>query len=214
MGQDLALDDPLVVNRRFFMGPNVWPPASVLREEDFKQPVERYYAAVSQLALKVMEMVARTLPYGADVFKEFTSKNIAAPLRLLHYPPARKTEQRQLGASAHTDFGAVTLLLQDENEGLEVLNTKTNEYVAVKPNPSGYVVNIADLLSKWTNNAYKSSWHRVINKNPWDRYSIVFFFNGNLDCELAPLDGSKAEGKVGTVESHLVDRMNRSYGKS
>jgi len=179
----------------------------------FQHPCEAYYKAIYSLSLVVLDMIARTLPYGPQVFDQFTSNHPAAPLRLLHYPRAQKTTVRQLGASAHTDFGAITLLLQDGNPGLEVLDTNSGDWMPIEPNPDSYVVNVGDMLSKWTAGRYKSSVHRVLNKNPTDRYSVVFFFDGNLDCPLTPLDGSEAEGDVLTVEGHMVRRMAESYGK-
>ena len=74
------------------------------------------------------------------------------------------------------------------------------------------MINIGDMLSKWTSNEYKSSWHRVMNENKTDRYSVVFFFDGNLDCPLTQLDGSDAGGEVLTVEKHMIHRMTTSYG--
>ena len=195
------------------MGPNVWPAESVLGREAFRDPAEAYYRAIYDLSLVVLDMLARTLPYGPHVFDHFTANKPAAPLRFLRYPPAQKTEGRQLGASAHTDFSAITLLLQDGNPGLEVLDANTDKWVPIAPNPDAYVVNIGDMLSKWTRNEYKSSMHRVLNKNPTDRYSIVFFFDGNLDCPLAPLDGTPVQGDVLTVEGHMIERMTTSYGK-
>ena len=194
------------------MGTNVWPPASQISAAAFKDPAMAYYRAIYDLSLVILEMIARTLPYGPHVFDTFTANNPAAPLRLLHYPRAQKTTQRQLGASAHTDFGAITLLLQDQNPGLEVLDTGMGNWMPIAPNEAGYVVNIGDMLSKWTKGEYKSSVHRVINQNPGDRYSVVFFFDGNLDCSLAPLDGSEAEGKIPTVEEYMLERMATSYG--
>ena len=196
------------------MGPNVWPKPSLLAPSKFQQPAERYYDAIYKLSLNVLDLIARTLPYGPHVFDNFTANGPAAPLRLLHYPPAQETEKRQLGASAHTDFGAITLLLQDENPGLEILDTNTDTFVPIPPNPNAYIVNVGDMLSKWTRNEYKSSVHRVINRNPGDRYSVVFFFDGNLDCRLSPLDGSgEGEGEdVLTVEGHMLARMSESYG--
>ncbi|KAL8722881.1 MAG: hypothetical protein Q9225_000714 [Loekoesia sp. 1 TL-2023] len=217
IGQDLPPSSPLVQKRRFFMGSNVWPPSSLLPAVQFQEPTERYYTAIYELSLTVLGLIARTLPYGPNVFDNFVANTPAAPLRLLHYPKAPPTtEKRQLGASAHTDFGAITLLLQDENPGLEVLNANTDEWVEIAPNPEAYVVNVGDMLSAWTKNEYKSSVHRVINKNPWDRYSVVFFFDGNLDCRLAPLDGSpEEEGREGlTVEGHMLRRMAESYGQA
>ena len=194
------------------MGPNVWPAHSLLDVSRFQQPAERYYGAIYKLTQIVLDLIARTLPYGPNVFEDFNANNPLAILRLLHYPPAQKTEKRQLGASAHTDFGAITLLLQDENPGLEVLDTNSNTFVPISPNPDAYVVNVGDMLSKWTNNEYKSSVHRVINRNPGERYSVVFFYDGNLDCQLSSLDGSEDSEEVLTVESHMLTRMRESYG--
>ena len=205
------MDDPGVVARRFFRGQNVWPPAHLLPNASFQQPVEVYYKAIYDLSLLMLQMLARTLPYGPHVFDTFTSNQPTAILRLLHYPPRNKTEHCQFGASAHTDFGAITLLLQDRNPGLEVFNVNTSEWKPVPPNEDAYVVNIGDMLSMWTTGLYKSSVHRVLNLNPTDRYSVVFFFDGNLDCSLSPLDGSKSSGDVLTAEEHLLARMTASY---
>lgn len=82
------------------------------------------------------------------------------------------------------------------------------------------MVNVGDMLSAWTGGAYRSSVHRVLNKNPGkDRFSVVFFFDGNLDTKLAPMDvglGKKegeGQGNVLTVEQHMLKRMQDSYGK-
>lgn len=196
------------------MGPNVWPSIASLAPCEFQEPCERYYLQIYELSLRILDLLAHTLPYGPHVFDDFTSNDPAAPLRVLHYPPAGKTEgKKQFGASAHTDFGAITLLLQDENPGLEVLNQTTGKWVSIEPNQDAYVVNVGDMLSLWTGNEYKSSVHRVVNKNPTDRYSVVFFFDGNLDCSLDPLDGSPPEKKR-TVESHLLERIGQSYDTS
>lgn len=196
------------------MGSNVWPPASTIAPGAFQEPVEAYLTGITALTLRVLDLIARTLPYGPQIFDDFKAHNPVTPLRLLHYPPAQKTERRQLGASAHTDFGALTLLLQDGTSGLQVLDSKTDKWVDIAPDREGYVVNIGDMLSMWTGGLYKSSVHRVINDNPKDRYSVVFFFDGNLDCPLSPLDGSQVkEGrKVLTVEDHMIKRMTESYG--
>jgi isopenicillin N synthase-like dioxygenase len=216
IGTDLPSDAPLVQARRFFMGPNVWPPAELLPAPAFRRLAEAYYEAVYALALAVLALIARTLPYGPDVFAAFTAGTPAAPLRLLHYPPAPPPSSaagpRQLGASAHTDFGAITLLLQDEHAGLEVRDPATGAWVEIPPGGDGYVVNVGDMLRAWTGGAYRSSVHRVINKEPTDRYSVVFFFDGNLDCPLAPLDGGPVDGDVVTVEGHMLRRMAESYG--
>lgn len=213
VGHDLPADDPVVQARRFFMGPNVWPPEDLLARGEFRAPLEAYFAAVNALAIRMLDLVARTLPYGPDVFAEFITGYVIAPLRVLHYPPARPEVKKQLGAGAHTDFGAITLLLQDGNPGLEVLHPLTGEFVPIEPTPGAFVFNVGDMLSSWTGGRYKSSVHRVINKNPVDRYSAAFFFDGSLDCPLDPLDGSQPKVPGLTVERHMIKRITDSYGK-
>lgn len=111
-------------------------------------------------------------------------------------------------------FGAITLLLQDDNPGLQVFNPKNDEWVPITPNPAAYVVNVGDMLCKWTNGFYKSSLHRVLNNSPNDRYSVPFFFDGNMDCRLDPFDGSGiAEGDAQTVEEHMLERFRTTYGR-
>ena len=217
-GADLPADDPRVLAKRFFAAPNIWPSAELLSPEEFREPVEAYYKAMTQLCAVVLDLVAATLPYGPHVFDEFKAQDPACPLRLLHYPPtpAEDPINRRLGSSAHTDFSAITLLLQDEHEGLEVQDQSTGEWVLVPPNKDAYVVNLGDMMHKLLSGAYKSSLHRVVNRNKTDRYSIVYFFDGNLDFKLKPLHAKGLEAKedaVMTCEEYMFDRLNFSYGR-
>jgi isopenicillin N synthase-like dioxygenase len=217
-GVDLPASDPRVQARRFLMGSNIWPDADLLPATEFREPVEAYHAALMALAIRVLQLIERTLPYGPGIFDEFIANDPITPMRMLHYPPARPEAERagktQYGASAHTDFGAITLLLQGDSPGLEVLDSRNGEeWVPVPPNPDVYVVNVGDMLSFWTKGEYKSSVHRVINREPGDRYSVVFFFDGNGDAKLAPLDGSQEEEDPLTVEQHMIRRVAESYGK-
>jgi isopenicillin N synthase-like dioxygenase len=217
-GSDLPPDDPRILAKRFFAAPNLWPPAELLSPEEFREPVEAYYKAMTELCGVVLDLIAATLPFGPNVFDEMRAQDPACPLRLLHYPPtpAEDPKKRQLGSSAHTDFSAITLLMQDEHEGLEVLDHSTGEWVLVPPNKDAYVVNLGDMMHKLLNGLYKSSTHRVVNRNKTDRYSVVWFFDGNLDFKLKPLSASGLEGKedpVMTCEQYMFDRLNFSYGR-
>ena len=214
-GEDLPDDDPRVAAGRFFMGSNVWPDPALVPIQSFRQPVEEYHAALTALTIRLLRIVEDSLPHGKGIFDDFVSNNPITPMRILHYPPTREsTDRRQYGASAHTDFGAITLLLQDESPGLEVLDRGTGSWVRVPPDPDAYVVNVGDMLSFWTGGKYVSSMHRVINRTPRDRYSIVFFFDGNADTELRALDGSEEDvDDPLTVERHMTRRLTESYGK-
>ena len=208
LGPTIPKSDPKY--GRFYMAEGVWPSPEQIPRACFRDVCEDYYQAVFELSLQIFKLLARTLPFGPNVFEEFVSNGPAAPMRLLHYPPAAATTDRlQYGASPHTDFGAITLLLQDGKPGLQILRSDTKEWQDVPPTRDTFVVNIGDMLTMWTAGMYKSSVHRVINKNPTDRYSTVFFFDGNLDCALDPLDGSTPTGM--TVEMYMLQKMKESY---
>jgi isopenicillin N synthase-like dioxygenase len=197
-----------------WMGENVFPPPSLIPYSVMKDPTEKYYKEVFAVGCRVMEILAKGLPYGDDIFADFLSDDPICALRLLHYPPQNSTAPDQLGAGAHTDFGAITLLLQDDAGGLEVQNHATGEWVAVEPNPEAYVVNIGDMLSLWTKGFYRSNVHRVINRSKRDRYSFPFFIDGNADVQLVPFDGSEpVQGKVLTVAEHMLKRFGTTYGR-
>lgn len=71
-------------------------------------------------------------------------------------------------------------------------------------------MNIGDLLDGWTRGAYRSAVHRVINRGNEHRYSVPFFYNGNLAYQLRPLDGSDTETGI-TVEQHIHNKFSESY---
>ena len=200
-------------NNAFLMGPNLWPPPSMVPEKAFREPMEKYYDLMFNLSLTVMDILAAGLPYGPNVFDEFVSNDAVASIRLLHYPPQTTSAENQLGAGAHTDFGAITLLLQDETGGLQVWDSKGKVWVDITPNRDAYVVNVGDMLQMWTSGKYKSSLHRVINRSGTDRYSVPYFFDGNIDCVLKPLDGRSVEGEPLTVEEHMRERFSSTYGR-
>jgi len=207
MGREISGNKPPY---RPFQHPNIWPSRDVIPENIFQQPLLEYHQALSALSLQIMHMLWRGLKkIDTRVLSEFCHEPIAA-VRLLHYPPHPETDDTSLvGAGAHTDFGAITLLLQDGNSGLQVLDQSTQEWIDVSPNQDAYVVNVGDMLQIWTGGAYKSNIHRVINKSGTDRYSVPFFLDGNLDCVIKPLDGSNGESI--TVEQHMQARYAASY---
>lgn len=114
-------------------------------------------------------------------------------------------------AGAHTDFGGITFLLQQPGtKGLEVWYPPAESWVPVPVTPDSYVVNIGDLVEKWTAGYYRSSLHRVINFGEQHRYSAPFFLNGNMKLETQSLDGS---GHHFGVREHFMMRLRRSLGE-
>ena len=103
ISQHIPREDARVKKHPHFMGENIFPEG--FSAADMKDPTETYYDAVFQLSLKVLQILARGLPYGEAVFDEFVSNDPLCTLRLLHYPPAASGKAGQPGAGAHTDFG-------------------------------------------------------------------------------------------------------------
>lgn len=122
-----------------------------------------------------------------------------------------------LGIGAHTDFGAITILLQDSTGGLQVWNNTTSTWVDVHPIPGAYVVNLGNMMMRWTNDRYLSNLHRVINKSGKDRFSVPFFFSGNPDYTIRCFPSCETEQGAKyppvTVGEWMMGRYADTYGK-
>ena len=187
VGVDLPLDDPDVIAGLPLHGPNQWPDLA-----NFREPVEAYFSAVHGFGLRVLEVLALSLRLAPDFFVRHYSKPTIL-MRMMHYPPqAERHDEDSIGATPHTDFGLATVLYQDPSGGLE-LKLPDGSWVSAPFIPETFVVNLGQLMARWTNDIYRATPHRVINRRSEDRYSIPFFFNPNhhesdpisLDTELA-----------------------------
>jgi isopenicillin N synthase-like dioxygenase len=101
------------------------------------------------------------------------------------YPPTVGTAQ--WGFAPHTDYGSFTILVQDDLGGLQARNAG-GEWIDVPPIPGTFVVNVGDLLARWTNDVYVSTLHRAINLHSIARHSISFFVYGNNRAEVRCLE--------------------------
>jgi isopenicillin N synthase-like dioxygenase len=127
-----------------------------------------------------------SLGMAEGTLRQYFKKDMNS-LRLLHYPPQRPDEEGvHLGARAHTDTNAFTILAQDDNGGLEIKN-RDGEWVAVPPLPGTFVVNVGEVLKVWTDAVFSSTLHRVINRSGRERYSIPFFMYPSYDAVIQPL---------------------------
>ncbi|KAF4222149.1 hypothetical protein CNMCM8980_008569 [Aspergillus fumigatiaffinis] len=189
LGPDLPDDHPYCVQRKLNCGPSRWPQG--LDDPDrFKRISMEYYDAMFQFAV-----LALTMDYEETFFNSLTEGAVAT-LRYLHYPPQPVGEaEKGLGTGAHRDYSCITLLLQDGTGGLQVLDEPTGQWLDVEPVPGAYIVNLANVFARLTNENYKSTLHRVINKSGLERYSIPFFFTGNPDYVFECLSRFRKEGE-------------------
>lgn len=171
-GIERALDEP---DRSPLEGPNQWPEL-----DGFREIVERYQRAALETADILLGLIARALDLPADFFRA----GLVHPLlgtRMVHYPPVNEQERtRQLGCGAHSDYGCITLLSTDGTPGLQLLR-RDDTWVDVDVPDGALIVNLGDLLGRWTNDVYRSTKHRVISPTEGHRYSVPVFVDPAYD---------------------------------
>jgi isopenicillin N synthase-like dioxygenase len=194
-------DDPYYTSapgRRHF-APNIWPSAP----EGFRPAAILYYRAMDRLVAFLMRLAALALAMDESFFDDKIDRSIGT-MRLNYYPAQSAAPVAgQLRAGAHTDYGGFTILSgEDVPGGLQVL-TRTGSWIDVPTRPSVFVVNIGDLLMRWTNDRWLSNLHRVENPpagaGPSQaRLSIAFFNHPNYDAviECLPSQGAPRHAPV------------------
>lgn len=178
---ELPPDDPDVLAGAFLAGPNQWPSLP-----GFEQRVRTYEAAVAGVARKLVRAIALALGLEPDGLDRHFERPTTF-LRLLHYPPQPPQSPDDLyGSSPHTDYGFLTLLLQDDAGGLQV-KTRDGQWLDAPPRPGTLVMNTADMLHRWSNGRLLSTPHRVINRSGRARYSCPYFYDPDLKTIIEPL---------------------------
>ncbi|MFA8441543.1 isopenicillin N synthase family dioxygenase [Yoonia sp.] len=171
----------------FCYQPTLWPALPA-----FRPAWEAYYAAMEDLAARVMRAFAVALHLPEDHFDPAIADPISA-LRALHYPATVDVPlDKQQRAGAHTDYGSLTILLpQPGSQGLQVQQGEA--WVDVPTPKDAFVINIGDLMERWTADRWVSTVHRVVAKPGQPaRQSLAFFHQPGWDAEIVPLDGSDA----------------------
>lgn len=177
--------------------PNLWPEAPA----ELRPLYEAYFRAMGALAEDLMAMFALALDLDEDFFTGKINRHISR-LRVRNYPaPLVPPQPGQLRAGVHADYGSLTILrAQDKPGGLQVLN-RAGEWVDVPIAPDSYIINIGELMARWTNGLWKATLHRVVNP-PAElaaasrRLSLVFFHNPNYDAPVAALPGTVPAGEA------------------
>jgi isopenicillin N synthase-like dioxygenase len=212
IGPDHAEDDPRVIAGMFNHGANQWP----AQRPNFRPVMQAYLGVMMDLAARMMTGIALSLDLPEGYFADYCRDGLGT-VRLLHYPPQpARAAPGQKGAGAHTDFGGLTLLRQDDVGGLQVWDQATDGWIHADPLPGTFVVNLGDMIARWTNERYRSTVHRVVNASGRERYSVPFFFTGNyahkVECIPTCLEpGQSPKYPPTTVDAHMREMYRRTY---
>jgi len=198
-----------------FHAPNRWPTEPM---PEMQVVMSRYLDTLRSLSERLSEAFALSLGLPQHYFQRATS----APcinLRVNHYPP--RPDGEGVGCGAHSDYGLFTILAQDLVGGLQVRNS-VGDWVAATPLEGSFVINIGDMMQRWTNNIYSSTVHRVVasstNGETPRRFSIPFFFNANREAQIECLPTCVSEDRPALYEPDCAEnilqaRYNQAFNK-
>jgi isopenicillin N synthase-like dioxygenase len=199
-------------NFDFFYGPNLWP----TEPGGFHDAWVCYYREMEALGARIMEMLALALNLDSDYFSGFHAHHLSA-LRALNYPQRGAAETiGQPRAGAHSDYGSVTILKPDPQVGGLEVRLPNGAWTTAPVVDDAFIVNIGDLMARWTNDRWISTLHRVTDPASDGvvprRQSIAYFMNPNYDAEIATIptcldgDGRSAYPTVAAGE-YLIGKF-------
>lgn len=209
IGRDLPPDHARIKAGLALHGANQWP-----HQAGFKTAMQNCYNAFEQVSRQLMQAFALARGLEADYFAPVLRLPMAT-LGPLYYPALKEIGKNQLSAGAHTDFGCLTLLAQRDIAGLEIARGD-GTWLEIPADNNRLVVNIGDMLARWTNDIYRSTRHRVINRGGQTRYALAYFFDPDPEADLSPLPGCLAHGQKPhypptTCLAHLLDKIDESF---
>lgn len=219
-GEELGAGDSRVRAGTPLHGANLFP----ARSPALRRAVLDYLAAVTRVGQGVLAGIAESLDLPRTHFREHLTREPTLLFRIFRYPPlpARAPSAERWGVGEHTDYGLLTLLLQDDVGGLEV-RTSTG-WMAAPPIPGTLVCNLGDMLERLTQGRYRSTPHRVRNVSGRERLSFPFFFDPGWDAEVRALlpgpayddrhqrwDGASVFDLGGRYGDYLLSKVSRVF---
>jgi isopenicillin N synthase-like dioxygenase len=216
-GFDISLElgaaDPDVRAGKPLRGPNQWPP----RPPELRPVLSRYFDAMCGLGRTLSAGFALALDLPEDFFADKLDRPTAI-LRILHYPGSGvmvMPNAPDFGCGAHSDYGYLTILAQDDTGGLQVQNS-AGRWIEAPPIPASFVCNIGEMMERWSNDVFRATKHRVIRRQPGSRYSVPFFFHPNPEVDISCLESCLAAGgaryQPTTALDYLMGRLVDGYG--
>ncbi len=215
-GAELGDDDARVQASTPLHGPNLFPE----RPATLRDLVLTYMAQLQETAANVMRAIALGLGIDEAWFARTITGDPLVLFRMFHYPPVA---DGRWSVGEHTDYGLLTILLQDGTGGLQVHGP--GGWVDVPPIEGAFVCNIGDMLERMTSGRYRSTPHRVRNLGDRDRLSCPFFYDPGWDARVQPVpagpsvtarnrerwDGDDPLGFEGTYGDYITAKVAKVF---
>lgn len=188
--------------------PNRWPGFL----PDMRPVLTEYFTACNEAGWRMLRAFAASIDAPPDTFVRTVDRPTTRGA-LIYYPPQPPSMGAdQFGVSPHTDYGCLTLLYQDSVGGLQVQGSDGG-WVTAHPIPGTFVVNVGDLLARWTNDRFNSTPHRVVNASGRERYSVAVFVDPNEDTVIDPVvpPGSDKRYDPVTAGAYIKGRLDAAF---
>ena len=186
---DRAADHPDVVASMPLRGRNHWPEG----RERMRAAMLRYFKTLEGAGERLLPVLARSLDLPAGYFAPFFANEPHIQLRFLHYPPQGTDDDEQFGQAPHTDNSFITILAREGTPGLAV-RLPSGEWLAPPVIEGTFLVNLGNMMKRWSNDRFLSTPHGVLNDTGRDRHSIAFFFSPNPASTIESLPSCTAPG--------------------
>lgn len=206
-GIEVAADDPALAGNPL-LAPNRWP--AFLPE--MRTVLGAYLDACHACGWQLLRAFAQALGVPAERFIARREHPVSRGGTIYYPPQPASAGAEQFGVAPHTDFGCLTLLWQDMVGGLQVRSVD-GSWVAAPPLPDCFVVNVGDLLARWTNDRFRSTPHRVVNASGRARQSIAVFVDPDAGQIVDPVcaPGEDPRYPPVTVGEHITRRYSASF---
>jgi isopenicillin N synthase-like dioxygenase len=176
VSHDRGPDHPDVIARTPLRGRNQWPQ----QMPGMRRDMMAYFEALGAMCARMLPVFAVALEMPADFFAPFFAGEAHANLRFLHYPPQDAEEDNLFGQAPHTDNSFMTALARTDVPGLAV-RLPSGEWFPPPIIPGTFLINLGNIMRRWSNDRFLSTPHGVLNDSGTDRYSIAYFHSPNVD---------------------------------
>jgi isopenicillin N synthase-like dioxygenase len=177
ISHDRGPEHPDVIAQKPLRGRNQWPESL----PDIRAPMMAYFRALGAMCDRILPIFAAALDMPAGFFGPFFANEAHANLRFLHYPPQDPGEDNLFGQAPHTDNSFMTALARTDVPGLTV-RLPSGEWFPPPVIPGTFLINLGNMIRRWSNDRFLSTPHGVLNDSGADRYSIAYFHSPNPDA--------------------------------